>query len=433
MSDDQKSNVIVNPVIHDAIRLTGVEGQNLEDLQFNGIDIATGAHHVFRMLVDKTPPKPPQSTHHFCPKTKSCMLHHRFNLLTVMGQGRFSTVYAAFDVKKKRKVALKIYRASDEFLEYFQQEVALLDLIGKRNHPNVVASYGNFILHTDVDRHGVIVFELIQESVKDLLKANRKGLHISKVKMITNQVAKGLSFLHKCGLIHADIKPENLLINKAGVVKICDIGSGCRADKIGSYRVGTIPYIAPELMLGCSYDCKIDVWSLACLIFELATNACLFDPDIYFEEQEDDPSDDDESRDRDDSPHRSKHHDDECGYDSKSFSSSHASSVMDSSSDDEDDFFDMEITHFQLCHFKNLLGDFPHDLFEDGEYYSMFFNSSQALRVVPKYIDDRPLAVVMKEDLEVSTDVADTLEREILKLLKLDPRRRPAASEISFS
>ena len=339
-----------------------------------------------------------------------------------MGQGRFSTVYAALDIKKKRKVALKIYRASDEFLDYFKHEVKLLEQIGNKSHPNIVATYGNFILHTDDGHHGVIIFELIADSLKDILRANKKGLPWPKVKLIVNQVAKGLSFLHQRGLIHADIKPENLLIDKSGVVKICDIGSGCQADKIESFRVGTIPYIAPELLLGCSYDCKIDVWSLACLMFELATNACLFDPEIYFEENSENHSNSgEESCDGGSSR----------GANGSSASGSRTCSIVtDTSSDTEDDFFDMEVTHFQLCHFRSLLGDFPHDLFGDGEYYSMFFNASQTLRVVPRFIDDRPLAVVMTDDLDVPSDVAKIMEREILKLLQLDPRQRPSASNI---
>ena len=426
MSDNDNPHVIINPIIHDAIRLTGVEGQELRDLKFNGVDIATGARHVFSMQIDDTPTQPSQSTHHFSPKIETVpIIHNRFNLVKVMGQGRFSTVYAAFDMKKKRKVALKIYRASDEFFDYFKHEVELLELISGKSHPNVVASYGNFVMHTDHGRHGIIVFELITESVKDLLRANKKGLPFSKVKHVTNQVAKGLSFLHQSGLIHADIKPENLLINKSGLVKICDIGSGCRADKIETFRVGTIPYIAPELLLGCSYDCKIDVWSLACLIFELATNACLFDPEIYFEEQSNKSSE--AGSDHDSQLHAKEDND------ASSISESHTSCLTGSSSEDEDDFFDMEVTHFQLCHFRSLLGDFPHDLFENGEYYSMFFNTSQTLRVVPRFIDDRSLATVMKDDLEIHTDVAKRLEHEILKLLQLDPRERPSASSISIS
>ena len=423
MSHDSQPKIIINPVIHDAIRLTGVEGHELGDLKFHGVDIADGSQHVFSMQIDDTPPQPPQSTHHYSPKNEHPPpIHNRFNLLKIMGQGRFSTVYAAFDIKKKRKVALKIYRASDEFLEYFKHEVKLLEQIGNKSHPNIVATYGNFILHTDNGHHGVIIFELIADSLKDILRANKKGLPWPKVKLIVNQVAKGLSFLHQRGLIHADIKPENLLIDKSGVVKICDIGSGCQAEKIESFRVGTIPYIAPELLLGCSYDCKIDVWSLACLMFELATNACLFDPEIYFEENSENHSDNgDESHDGGSSR----------GTDEPSSSGSHTCSIVtDTSSDTEDDFFDMEVTHFQLCHFRSLLGDFPHDLFGDGEYYSMFFNDSQTLRVVPRFIDDRPLAVVMTDDLDVPSDVAKTMEREILRLLKLDPRQRPSASNI---
>lgn len=414
MSDSVQEKVVINPVIQDAIRLTGIEGYELSDLKFKGVDIVTGIEHVFAMRTEDTPPRIPQSDHHFTLSDLDETLCKKFKVLNVMGQGRFSTVYAAVDLKKKRKVALKVYRSSDEFLEYFNHEVNLLKRIEGKSHPNVVACHGHFTIQTKRGLHGVIIFDLVPNTVKNLLRTNKKGVPLKQAKHITNQVAKGLAFLHLHGLIHADIKPENLLIDDIGLVKICDIGSGCLADSVDSFRVGTIPYIAPEILLGCQYDNKADVWSLACLFFELATNSCPFDPEIYFKSQSDYGS------------RTNSTTSESCS--SQSIEESDWSQA--SSSEDEDEFFDQEITHFQLCHFKKLLGDFPHDLFSDGIYYPLFFNSCKAFRVVPRYIDDRPLATVMIDDLDIAADDAVAIESECLKLLKLDPRERPVAADV---
>lgn len=422
MPESLKDKIIVNPIIQDAIRLTAVEGLELRDLRFRGTDLATGIEHIFAMRSDETLPENPlhvsQSSHHFSIQDpiSQTLPRMKFKFLNILGQGRFSTVFAGLDLKKKRKVALKVYRASDEFLEYFNHEITMLKQIEGKTHPNVVACHGHFILHTKRGRHGVIIFDLVPNTLKNLLRGNKKGLPLPQAKRITNQVAQGLAFLHQHALIHADIKPENLLIDESGTVKICDIGSGCLAHAVENVRVGTIPYIAPELLLGCKYDQKADIWSLGCLFFELSTNSCPFDPDIYFEEYSDETSDENTSS--------------STSSIVASRSSIESNGSHGSSSGDDDDFFEQEITHFQLCHFRSLLGDFPHDLFQSGIYYSMFFNSCQEIRVVPRYIDDRPLATVMTDDLEIPISDAQVIERECLKMMKLDPRERPAAANI---
>ena len=414
MSDSVRDKIVINPIIQDAIKLTGIEGHELSDLKFKGVDIDTGIEHVFSVQIKDIPPRTPQSDHHFSLSDLNGTLRKKFKFLNVMGQGRFSTVFAALDLKQKRKVALKVYRSSDEFLEYFNHEITLLKRIEGKSHPNVVACHGHFVMSTERGNHGVIIFDLVSNTVKTLLRSNKNGVPLKQAKHITNQVAKGLAFLHQHGLIHADIKPENLLIDDGGLVKICDIGSGCLAGSVDNYRVGTIPYIAPEILLGCKYDDKVDVWSLACLFFELATNSCPFDPEIYFKSES----------------HHGSNADSTTSKSCSSGSTEESDWSKGSSSEDEDDFFDQEITHFQLCHFKKLLGDFPHDLISDGIYYPLFFNSNKAFRVIPRYIDDRPLATVMTDDFNIAADAAVVIESECLKLLKLDPRERPSAADV---
>jgi serine/threonine protein kinase len=90
---------------------------------------------------------------------------------------------------------------------------------------------------------------------------------------ITIQCLEALEFLHKLGIIHCDLKPENILVKSYSrcEVKVIDLGSSCfQTDHLCSY-VQSRSYRAPEVILGHSYDQKIDIWSLGCILAELCT------------------------------------------------------------------------------------------------------------------------------------------------------------------
>ena len=104
------------------------------------------------------------------------------------------------------------------------------------------------------------------------------GINLKAVRAYAQQMFLGLSLLRKCNILHADLKPDNVLVNETrNLLKICDLGSASDAleNEITPYLVSRF-YRAPEIILGIPYDFAIDVWSVGCTLYELYTGKILF-------------------------------------------------------------------------------------------------------------------------------------------------------------
>ena len=120
-----------------------------------------------------------------------------------------------------------------------------------------------------------MVFENLSINLREVLKKFGRdvGINMKAVRSYAQQMFLGLSLLRKCNILHADLKPDNILINDArSLLKICDLGSAADASEGGitPYLVSRF-YRAPEIILGVPYDFAIDMWSIGCTLFELAT------------------------------------------------------------------------------------------------------------------------------------------------------------------
>lgn len=189
-------------------------------------------------------------------------------------------VWLAVDTKLDRRVAIKIlhaHLASDpEFVARFRREALA---VAKLSHPNVVA-----VFDTGVDRgegfnqstnSPYIVMEFVNgESLRTLLQ---KGITQSEAVHIVAQSAEGLSYAHKNGLVHRDVKPANILIQPNGSVKVVDFGiakaaSGLDANpedltQVGAI-LGTAKYLSPEQVEGAAIDKRADIYSLGVVLYE---------------------------------------------------------------------------------------------------------------------------------------------------------------------
>lgn len=117
-------------------------------------------------------------------------------------------------------------------------------------------------------------------NLREVLKKYGKnvGLHIKAVRSYTQQLFLALKLLKKTGILHADIKPDNILVNESNLIlKLCDFGSASHItdNEITPYLVSRF-YRAPEIILGMQYDYGIDMWSAGCTIYELYTGKILF-------------------------------------------------------------------------------------------------------------------------------------------------------------
>src|SRR5207237_7557752 len=181
-----------------------------------------------------------------------------------------STVYKAHDSLLERHVGLKMlheqYNADDDFVERFKREARS---VAQLQHPNTVT----VIDRGEEDGRQYIVFEYIDgENLKELVV--RKGrLDIREALEIALEVARGLAFAHQNGLVHRDVKPQNVLLNGDGRAKVTDFGIARTVDVDGMTQTGTVlgtsNYIAPEQATGQRVDAHSDVYALGTVLYEL--------------------------------------------------------------------------------------------------------------------------------------------------------------------
>jgi len=126
--------------------------------------------------------------------------------------------------------------------------------------------------------HLCMVFETLSNNLREVLKKFVAGINLKAIRLYAQQMFLGLTLLKKCNIIHADIKPDNMLVNEArNMLKVCDLGSAGDAseNEITPYLVSRF-YRAPEIILGMKYDFGVDVWSVGCTLYELYTGKILF-------------------------------------------------------------------------------------------------------------------------------------------------------------
>ncbi|GMS87040.1 hypothetical protein PENTCL1PPCAC_9215 [Pristionchus entomophagus] len=215
--------------------------------------------------------------------------NERYRVVRKLGYGRFSTVWLCKDAITKRKVALKISKSDENYTATAEDEIKLLDAISRvdKSDPRrdkVVQLLESFS-HTGVHgQHVCLVFEPLTCNLLKLIeRSNYQGLEIDKVRTIMRQVLQGLDFLHtKCKIIHTDIKPENILVKmvkgKISKVKIADLGNACWTHHHFADAIQTKEYRSPEVLVGLEYGTGADIWSTACMAFEVAMGGYLFEP-----------------------------------------------------------------------------------------------------------------------------------------------------------
>ena len=206
------------------------------------------------------------------------MIADRYELEGLVGTGGMSSVYKARDRLLERRVALKIlheHHASDEdFVERFRKEARS---VAQLSHPNIVT----VIDRGDDEGRQFIVFEYVDgENLKELV--TREGpLPLGRALELALQVGRGLSFAHSHGLVHRDVKPQNVLMNGDDQAKVTDFGIARSIDVDVSVTqtgtvLGTSAYIAPEQASGGDITPQTDVYSLGVVLYELLTGEVPF-------------------------------------------------------------------------------------------------------------------------------------------------------------
>ncbi len=202
----------------------------------------------------------------------SQVIADRYEVRETVGKGGMSTVYCAFDTLLERNVALKVlheqYGGDSEYVERFRREARA---VAQLSHPNIVT----VIDRGEENGKQFIVFEFIDgENLKELVE--RGGpLPVRRVLELGLEVGRALAFAHAQGLVHRDVKPQNVLLNGDGRAKVTDFGIVRSIDAVGHTETGTVlgtsHYIAPEQARGERVDAQTDVYSFGVVLHELLT------------------------------------------------------------------------------------------------------------------------------------------------------------------
>ena len=208
------------------------------------------------------------------------VLDERYTVFGYTGQGVFSNVVRARDSSNgNQEVAVKIIRSNEIMHKTGMKE---LEMLKKLNEADPEDRYHCLRLHRHFSHksHLCLVFEPLSMNLREVLKKYGKdlGLHIKAVRSYAQQLFLSLRLLKKCSILHADIKPDNILVNESKLhLKLCDFGSASLAseNEITPYLVSRF-YRAPEIILGLSYDFAIDMWSVAVTLYELYTGKIMF-------------------------------------------------------------------------------------------------------------------------------------------------------------
>ena len=206
------------------------------------------------------------------------IIAERYEILGKIGTGGMADVYKAKDHKLNRFVAVKVlkpeFREDTTFIRKFRSEA---QAAAGLTHPNIVNVF-------DVgDDGGVyyIVMELIEGITLKEYIAKKGKLSIKEATSIAIQVSMGLEAAHNHGIVHRDVKPQNIIISTDGKVKVTDFGiaRAASSNTISSNVMGSVHYSSPEQVRGGYSDEKSDIYSLGITLYEMVTGRVPFDGD----------------------------------------------------------------------------------------------------------------------------------------------------------
>ena len=209
------------------------------------------------------------------------MLDNRYEILDVIGVGGMAVVYKAYCHRLQRYVAIKVLKrdlaADSDFRRRFHEEARAVAML---SHPNIVSVYD--------DSHGddldYIVMELIDGlTLKQYMQKKNGSLHWREALYFTTQIVRALGHAHSRGIIHRDIKPQNIMVLRDGSVKVADFGiarvmSAAQAT-MTQEALGSVHYISPEQARGSHIDARADIYSAGVVLYEMLTGRLPFEGD----------------------------------------------------------------------------------------------------------------------------------------------------------
>jgi len=210
----------------------------------------------------------------------------RYRDLTLLGAGGMGAVYRAYDPSLDRTVALKLVLVqpghsghNPDYLIRFEREAKA---IARLSHPHIVQVYD---FGRDEADNPYFVMELVKGKALSTVSKERGPLPPAEALELIRQAAIGLQAAHDVGIVHRDVKPHNMLVDERGQVKLVDFGVARVAGGVSegmtatNEALGTLHYMAPEVLSGKSVDARADVYSLGLVLYHLLTGHPPFQSD----------------------------------------------------------------------------------------------------------------------------------------------------------
>lgn len=230
---------------------------------------------------------------------KNAHLTSRYKTCRVLGSGSFGKVVECWDEIEEKAYALKISRATKSYRRSAKEEIRIILAMMKHDPCRVqrFSRLSHWFTYKGVDpaKHVVMVFELLGEPLSNTIQMSNKPFLVSFVRKYMKQIFETLEFMHALGIVHTDVKPENILHarsrydfrgdgepNLAGMypmdssLTLIDFGSSVFEEEKYEKLITTRYYRSPEVILGIGWSFETDVWSCGCIIMELVTGRPFF-------------------------------------------------------------------------------------------------------------------------------------------------------------
>ncbi|XP_023037245.1 cyclin-dependent kinase 1 isoform X1 [Drosophila willistoni] len=204
-----------------------------------------------------------------------------FEKIEKIGEGTYGVVYKGRNRLTGQIVAMKKIRLESDDEGVPSTAIREISLLKELKHPNIVCLEDVLMEENRI----YLIFEFLSMDLKKYMDSlpTEKQMDSKLVQSYLYQITNAISFCHRRRVLHRDLKPQNLLIDKNGIIKVADFGLGRSFGipvRIYTHEIVTLWYRAPEVLLGSHrYSCPVDIWSIGCIFAEMATRKPLFQGD----------------------------------------------------------------------------------------------------------------------------------------------------------